>query len=114
MNKTILIIVSLVFVWLASVAPVDAVLATKITKLSGVTTDGGRGTVNRLDLDKHQIVINGVSYRLDFDIDVRDVESGRDGSLDQLKVGSMIGFQPEDDGSGDATIKKILIFPSQK
>jgi len=109
MNKTMsLILAGLVFGWFAPVAPANAVLVSHVIPLNG------KGTVDRVDLDKHRIVIGGKSYRLAPDAFKQGMGGGEGVEPDQLEKGSAVGFQSEDDENNGAVIRKILILPSRQ
>ena len=76
----------------------------------------GQGTVDSINTQANQIVINDRSYVLSDNTTVFDVKNRRNSSVDKIKVGDTVGFKSkalaQPTAPYDQLIIKIWILPS--
>lgn len=77
----------------------------------------GQGTVDSINTESSQIVIDDSSYSLSGNVTVFDVINKRNSSIDNIQQGDTVGFKsrplPKPTAPYDQLIVKIWILPSQ-
>ena len=110
LNKKLWATLLVSYLMLVATAGADSLQDFVLTKLDG------KGTVDSINAQTSQIVINDRSYKLSRNVTVFDVRNRRNSSVDDIKAGDTVGFKsrplPQPTAPYDQLIIKIWILPS--